>query len=123
MTLMPRTPPIHISVCGEAGLCAQRCPAQEYGILLPAHPRKHARSSLTPSHLRFVLLSCNVQPRGPRTFVDAAKGALADEALELKAAKFSAALLQQLRQDEEGRLEPHQAAGMARHPRGGAGSF
>ena len=35
-------------------------------------------------------------PWGPRTFVDAAKGSLANEALELKAAKLSAALLQQL---------------------------
>ena len=114
---------IHISVRGEAGLCAHRCAAQEYGILLPAHPKKHAHCSPTPSHLRLVLLSCKAQSRGLHTFVHAAKGALADEALELKAAKFSAALLQQLWQDEEGRLKPHQVAGMARHPCGGAGSF
>ncbi len=55
------------------------------------------------------------------TFVDAAKGALANEAFQLKAAELGTSLLQQLRQNEEGRLEPHQAAGVTRHPLCGIG--
>lgn len=44
-----------------------------------------------------------MKPLGKRepTFVNAAKGALANKAQQLKAAKFRAALLQQLGQDEE----------------------
>ena len=59
--------------------------------------------------------------QAPWTFVDAAKGALADKPFQLKAAKLGAALLQQLWQDEKGRLEPHEAAGVAGHPLCGAG--
>lgn len=49
------------------------------------------------------------------TFVDAAKGSLTNETFQLEATKLGAALLQQLGQDEEGRLKPHQATGMAGH--------